>query len=74
MATIRLILPYGWQFPDGKDKEFQGWPYGATGRAQWPCGTATVVLFNQLRFVECLFDADILYGFSRKALIPGKIF
>ena len=69
-ATFRLILPYGWQWPDDKDKEYQGWPAGETGRASWPCGTQTVVLFNQLRFVECHYEEGTLYGFSRKALIP----
>ncbi|CAD7947927.1 unnamed protein product [Amoebophrya sp. A25] len=75
-TTLRIVAPPGFKFngkPAGLVDTFVGFPGSQGGRALWKCRAPPVIsddMRDQLRFEECQFAANVMYGFDIEVVIP----
>mmetsp|Transcript_863 Transcript_863/g.1807 ORF Transcript_863/g.1807 Transcript_863/m.1807 type:complete len:3591 (+) Transcript_863:462-11234(+) len=76
-TTLRIVAPAGFKFngkPSGLVDSFIGFPDGSAGRALWKCDAPPkieTIIQNQLRFQNCQFAANVMYGFSIEVQVPN---
>ncbi|CAD7925059.1 unnamed protein product [Amoebophrya sp. A120] len=75
-TTLRIVAPPGFKFngkPAGLVDTFIGFPDGTANRALWKCDAPPLIkdtMRNQLRFFNCQFAANVMYGFSLEVEVP----
>ena len=75
-TTLRIVAPPGFKYngkPAGLVDTFIGFPGGIGGRALWKCKAPPAIEEahrDQLRFEECQFAANVMYGFDIEIVVP----
>ncbi len=73
-VSFRLTAPSGFNWIYEPSMYYQEYPRNSVGRQVWPCGSGSgkmaIAASTQVRWQECNFQSEVLYGFALKAMVP----